>query len=64
MSFTAPVPIAETVNVMEAAIMRGLRPYRSDRTPATMTPIKQPRMALPITHPCMPGELAIPKKTS
>jgi len=61
---TAPVPIAETVKVIAAIIIKGLRPYLSDKLPAIVTPIKQPRMALPMTHPCIPGEFSIAKKIS
>ena len=36
-SLTAPVPIAETVKVIAAIIIKGLRPYLSDKLPAIVT---------------------------
>ncbi|MNG20925.1 hypothetical protein D3C84_1052280 [compost metagenome] len=61
---TKPVPTAARVKKIEATIIKGFLPYLSDRLPEIITPSKHPKMALPITHPCIEGELVILKKTS
>ena len=54
----SPVPTAARVKNTEATMNNGFLPYLSAKLPEIITPNKQPKIAQPITQPCIEGELA------
>ena len=63
-SLKIPVAMADTVKRMAAITKRGLRPYLSDKAPATIAPIKQPTRAVDMATPCITGDWLMPKYSS